>query len=438
MSDLKIFAVVGRPVLHSLSPPLFNIWFRAERINAVYTRLAAASAEDAVRTARAMKLAGFNVTSPFKEEIVSFLDGVDVHAARIGAVNGVVVRNARWMGFNTDYLGVVRALTRNGTDPRGKRAAVVGAGGAARGAAYGLLRRRAQVTFLNRTEDRAREAARSLGCAFAPIRRAKGVIRGSDILISCVSSRTVPLERYHRDGQPYMRADYRSSRPNAGLKRPADHSIDGLEWLIEQAIPAFRRFTGRPLPARLARSARAANFAGRLAGRANIALVGFTGSGKTATGRALARILGWDLVDTDAEIEKASGMSIPEIFAMRGEPFFRNMEKSLIAECAPAAKNTIFALGGGAVLDRGTRGLLTRHCHVIWLWTSLESALARIDLQSRPVLAAAGGERAIEQVYRARFRASARMADLVLNTDGPLPVETAERIRYEVDQTFED
>ena len=81
---------------------------------------------------------------------------------------------------------------------------------------------------------------------------------------------------------------------------------------------------------------------------------------------------------------------------------------------------------------------MARHCRVIWLWTPLETALARIDFASRPVLQAAGGERAIARAYRDRFYACARTADLILCTDR-LPFEAvAERIRYEMDQAFEN
>ena len=440
MSKLKIYAVAGRPVLHSLSPRIFNSWFRALKMNAVYTRLAAEDAEDAVRTARAMKLAGINVTSPFKEEILRYLDGADTHAAKIGAVNCVVRQGTQMGGHNTDFLGAVGALIQSGHDPRGKKIAILGAGGAARAAAYGLLRRRAaRVTFLNRTEGRARDAARAFGCDFAPIGRARGVIRESDILISCVSSRALPLDAYLRNGKPVvLRADYKDSPPVAGRSRRANPSIGGREWLIEQAIPAFRHFTGRTLPGRFGKTARAMDLPAWSAEKPPIALAGFMGSGKTATGRVLAKKLGWDLVDTDAEIEKRAGMSISEIFAKRGEPFFRDMERSLIAEFVPSAKKNIFSLGGGAVLDKGTRALLTRHCRVIWLWTSLETSLARIDLASRPVLSAAGGAKAIGRAYQARFRACARTSDLILNTEGASPEKTAERIRYEVDQAFED
>jgi shikimate dehydrogenase len=440
MSELKVYAVAGRPVLHSLSPGLFNPWFRAAGLNAVYTRLAANSAEDAIRTARAMKLAGLNVTSPFKEDIMGFLDGVDAAAAKIGAVNCVVARNGRLRGFNTDWIGAVRALIRNGADPRGKRIAVLGAGGAARAAAYGLIKRgAARVTILNRTEERARDAARALECDAAVIGRAGAIIRKSDILVSCVSSRAFPLDACLPSGKPVvLRADYRDSSPAAGRSRHSARPIDGREWLIEQAIPAFRLFTGRAIPARLAKAARAAVFDAEPDEKSNVALVGFMGSGKTATGRALARALGWGFVDTDAEIEARAGMPIPKIFATRGEPVFRGLEKSLIAGLVPAAKKDVFSFGGGAVLDRDTRALIARRCRVIWLWTSLETALARIDSTSRPVLRAADGERAIKRAYRSRFRASARVADLILSTDGPSPDEAAERTRYEMDQAFED
>jgi shikimate dehydrogenase len=439
MPDIKVYAVAGRPVLHSLSPRLFNFWFRASGLNAVYTRLAAGSAEDAIRTARAIRLEGLNITSPFKEDVVDHLDGTDAPARKIGAINCVVRRRARLWGYNMDHFGAVRALIQSGIDPEGKSCAVLGAGGAARAAAYGLLRRGAtRVTILNRTEESARSAARAIGCGFAPIRSAEAVIRKSEILVSCVPARAIPLEPYLRNKKLIvLQADYRQSLPVAERALRTRRTIDGREWLIGQAILSFRHFTGRGLSTRLINEARAMDLSLGEPHKSNIALVGFMGSGKTAVGRALARRMGLDFADTDAEIERRSGITVPQIFKTKGEPRFRALEKSLIAEIVPAARNKIFSLGGGALLDKDTRALLARHCHVIWLWTSLETALGRIDPASRPVLQAAGGEPAIARAYRARFNACARTAGLIVDTSGPSPDETAERIRYEMDRTLE-
>ncbi len=440
MSELRIYAVTGRPVLHSLSPRIFNSWFRAAGMNAVYTRLAAGSAEEAVRTARAMKLAGISITSPYKERIMCLLDGADVHASKVGAANCVVPRGNRLWGYNTDFLGAVHALTKNGIDPKNKNVAILGAGGAARAAAYGLRRSRAaRVTFLNRTEGNAKKASIRLGCDYAPQEHAEDVIRQSDILISCVSSRPALGSAYPLKKElVVLQADYRDSLLKNGKGYQKYTLIQGLDWLIAQAVPAFHLFTGRKLSSRLEKMVRALDLFERPADKANIALVGFMGSGKTTIGRLLSEKMGWDFVDTDSEIEKLSEMTAPEIFKKRGEPFFREKEKSLIRTLVSDSRKKIFSLGGGAVLDEETRSLLARRCQVIWLWASLEVALARIDPSSRPVLHSADGERAAQRAFRARSQACARISDLVLNTETAPPEDLAGRIQYEMDQTFED
>jgi shikimate dehydrogenase len=439
MSELKIYAVTGKPILHSLSPVIFNAWFRSAKMNAVYTRLAAEDAEDAVTTARAMKLAGLNVTSPFKEEIMRFLDGADAHASKIGAVNCVIRRGTWLRGCNTDFIGVVRSLRKNGIDPANRRVAILG-GGAARAAAYGVLRARAAgVTFLNRTAAGAENASIRMGCDFVPLDQADRVIARSDIFISCVPSPPGwNPGRFLKSGAVALQADYRNDSPQAkrGPGKPA--LVDGREWLLYQAVPAFRLFTGRrPSPRQIQKTEeRIASAAPQ--SKTNIALVGFMGSGKTAIGRILSKMMGWDFVDTDAEVERLAGMTVPEIFARRGEPFFRQRERSLIRTLVPSASRKVFSLGGGAVLNEESRSLLSRHCHVVWLWVSLETALARIDLASRPVLRAARGERAVRRAFRSRSEACARIADLVLSSETASPEASAGRIRHEMDPSFED
>jgi shikimate dehydrogenase len=440
MSELKIYAVTGKPVLHSRSPAIFNSWFRAAGLNAVYTRLAAGDAGDAIRTARAMKLAGLNVTSPFKEKIMGFLDGADAHASRIGAANCVIREGNRLLGTNTDFVGVVRALKKNGVDPRNQSVAILGAGGAARAAAYGVLRARAAgVTFLNRTEDTAKKASIGLGCDYAPWERAGRVIGQSDILVSCVPSGP-NWNSVHRSkgARVVLQADYRSAPDQITISRRGQAFIRGYDWLVYQAVPAFRLFSGRTPSYRQISKAFEGDLAERPSNKANVALVGFMGSGKTAIGRILSTDMGWEFVDTDAEIEKSTGMTVPEIFAKRGEPYFREKEKSLIDALVPPASNKVFSLGGGAILNEDTRALLTRHCRVLWLWAPLRTALARIDAGTRPVLKRADGERAIRRAFQIRSEACARASDLVLNTETASPEVLAERIRYEMDQALGD
>ncbi len=114
---MKLFAVAGNPILHSRSPQMFQAAFKALGMdNYYYLRFASSRAEEIVQAMREMPISGFNVTSPFKEEIVPFLDDVDDAARRIGAVNLIVVEGGRLKGFNTDIMGVEHAFLENGVD----------------------------------------------------------------------------------------------------------------------------------------------------------------------------------------------------------------------------------------------------------------------------------------------------------------------------------
>jgi shikimate dehydrogenase len=152
----KLVGLIGYPIEHSLSPAMHNSAFAALSLNWCYVPLPAPPERlgEAVAGLRALGLAGVNVTVPHKEAVVSYLDEVTPAAQAIGAVNTIVVRKGL-IGHNTDWQGFLTALSEGGFDPQGKRAVVLGAGGAARAVVHALARAGAQVTVLNRTLARA-------------------------------------------------------------------------------------------------------------------------------------------------------------------------------------------------------------------------------------------------------------------------------------------
>src|SRR5512137_912492 len=154
-----VFAVLGHPVSHSLSPAMQNAAFAAAGVDGVYVALEVApdALEAAVRGAASLGFGGLNVTVPHKEAVVPLCAALDLVAEQVGAVN-VLARHARgWMGFNTDAPAVRALLTDAGIGP-GSRAVVLGAGGAARAALWALLQMGAFVTVAARR----REAAEAL------------------------------------------------------------------------------------------------------------------------------------------------------------------------------------------------------------------------------------------------------------------------------------
>lgn len=426
-----LFAVAGNPILRSRSPEIMNAAFRALSIPGVYTRMAASGAVDIIETAKSMGIKGLNITAPFKEAITPFLDELDQHARAIGAVNTVINESGSLKGYNTDFTGVMEALRQKGVDARGKNTVVLGASGAGRAAVYALLLSGAGVTVINRTFSRARALAEAIGCAFLPIERIDEAISKADILISCISScdRIVAPSSF-REGMAVLDAHYSSETALTKDARMAGaRVIDGREWLLFQALPAFRIFTGQDAPAGVMR--KALYDGGRLSGT-NVALIGFMGAGKSAAGEGIAGCLGMAALDTDRAIEEKTGLSIPEIFERRGEDGFRALEEAEVGRVRNVS-HTVISLGGGAVLKEANRNVIREKCISIWLWASPETIIGRIgDDGKRPLLEGRARKTDMEAMLRARFPFYARAADCIINTDRSTPEEIIERICHEI------
>jgi 3-dehydroquinate dehydratase/shikimate dehydrogenase len=159
----QVYGVIGDPVGHSLSPQMQNPGFQARRVNAVYLPFLVHDLKDFVDAIAPLGVRGFSVTIPHKEKVLKYLDGCDPLAEAIGAVNTVVVRGGgKLYGYNTDYVGVLRALESR--IPLGNsRVLILGAGGAARAVAFALAQAGASVCVTSRRLERARALARAAG-----------------------------------------------------------------------------------------------------------------------------------------------------------------------------------------------------------------------------------------------------------------------------------
>lgn len=159
----RVYGVIGDPIGHSLSPVMQNAAFQARRINAVYFPFLVRDLKDFVRAVRGIGIRGFSVTIPHKERILRFLDECDALAAKIGAVNTVLVRgNGKLYGYNTDYVGVLRTL-QSRMALESSRVLILGAGGAARAVAFALAKAGASVCVWARRMEQAKPLARAAG-----------------------------------------------------------------------------------------------------------------------------------------------------------------------------------------------------------------------------------------------------------------------------------
>ncbi|MBI5123080.1 shikimate dehydrogenase, partial [Candidatus Roizmanbacteria bacterium] len=185
----KICLIIGDPVEHSLSPAMHNAGYVALGIDNQFVYLGAqVKVEDVGTVVQAMRkigIHGLTCTIPHKVEVMKYLDEIDETAKKIGAVNTVLNKQGRLIGFNTDWQGVVIPLEKI-TSLSGKRIMVLGAGGAARAVVYGLLKKGAVVQIFNRTKEKAIKLADEFQCQTTD-QREESEISNFDIIVNKTS-----------------------------------------------------------------------------------------------------------------------------------------------------------------------------------------------------------------------------------------------------------
>jgi len=167
------YCVIGNPVFHSLSPLMHNLAFQECHYNGVYTACEVSDLKSAVKGIRALGIKGVSVTIPHKINIMHYLDDIEESAERIGAVNTVLNVDGKLTGYNTDCMGIVHSLQEK-TEIINKKVAVIGSGGAARAAGFGIIKEGADVLVVNRTEKRGTSLADDLGCAYMNLQEFNG------------------------------------------------------------------------------------------------------------------------------------------------------------------------------------------------------------------------------------------------------------------------
>ena len=347
-----------------------------------------------------------NVTIPYKETVIPYLDEVEETAMSIGAVNTIVNRNGKLYGYNTDFLGMVALIESTGIDLTDKKVLILGSGG---------------------TSKTALAVAESLNCRKA-IRVSRNELNGcitylqakeqhadADIIIN-----TTPCGMYPNIGESAVDlSDYPQlqgvvdvvynplkTKLVCDAKQRGIPAVGGLYMLVAQAVFAAERFTDTKIPRE-----KIDEIYRRLWGsKQNIVLIGMPGCGKTTIGTLLAQQLGMELIDTDAEIVRQEGVSIPEIFEHKGEPYFRELESSVIRQIA-ARQHTIISTGGGAVLNPENMALLRENGRIYFLDRSLELLCATKD---RPL---SSDRTALEQRYRERYSIYCHECDIRIPGD---------------------
>ncbi|MFQ5431707.1 MAG: shikimate dehydrogenase [Nitrospinota bacterium] len=265
MKKKKLLGIIGHPVAHSLSPLMHNRAAELIGLDCLYAAfdVAPQNLKEALTGMRGLGIDGLNVTVPHKEKVIPFLDRLDDEAALIGAVNTITLKDGRLLGGNTDGKGFIRALGKKGFRPRGKSAAIIGAGGSARAIGVALCRAGvSKLVVINRSATRGRRLARILSklgdVSFAASDKsyAARVAEAADIIVQttpCGMKRSDPLPvsgiAFH-GGQWVCDIIYSPIETRflkkAGLK--GAKTLNGLGMLVCQGSESFKIWTGCRFP----------------------------------------------------------------------------------------------------------------------------------------------------------------------------------------------
>jgi len=367
-----------------------------------------------------MKTADFtaiNVTIPYKEAVIPYLDSISRIASEIGAVNTIVKRDGKLYGYNTDFYGLKALIERMGLDLTGKKVAILGTGG---------------------TSKTARAVANSLGASVilcVSRKSGEGVITydelykehsDTQIVINCTpvgmfpKSDFSPIEPSRLQGlQGVVDAVYNplNTMLVQSARKSGAKAASGLYMLVYQALKASEFFLDTTYPQETAERI----YKKILGQKENIVLTGMPASGKTTVGKLLAEKLQRKFIDTDEEIEKRLGVKISEIFATKGEGYFRNVEAQVISEIS-SENGLVIATGGGAVLREDNVFNLHKNSVVFFIDRSPENLYPTCD---RPL---ASTVLAIKERYCERYETYCKTADIRVDCDNLTPDEACKII----------
>lgn len=360
---------------------------------------------DAFMTARDFK--AINVTIPYKQAVIPFLEAVEPTASAIGAVNTVVNRDGLLYGYNTDFGGMLDLIKRTGIDLKGKKVLILGTGGTSNTAMAVAKHMGAHPVWkVSRTEKPG-------ALTYENVKQAH---LDAQVLIN-----TTPRGMFSRQsGMPLdpsifpnlcgaVDVVYNPLRTEFVLKArgmgvPA---AGGLYMLVRQAVLASEIFLGITYPEEAAEEV----YRKIKASKENIVLTGMPGSGKSTVGKLLAEELGRPYLDTDTLIEEKTGKTPGQIILSQGEAAFRDVETEIIRQISPE-NGSVIATGGGVVLRKENVDLLRMNGKIVFLDRPLEQLLPTVD---RPL---SSTKEAITRRYRERYHTYTATADAVIENAG--------------------
>ncbi len=396
------YGLLGEHLPHSFSPEIHRAI--GEFIGEYNYELKELAPNEVEAFIKSKDFRGINVTIPYKQTVIPYLDFIDDAAKSIGAVNTVVNKDGKLYGYNTDFGGLFALIEKIAIEVSGKKAVVLGNGGTSKTAKAVLSSMGAKAVLKT-----------DLVPGDGVITNEETVLKHSDaeILVN-----TTPVGMYpNLNGMAVdpalfsnlegavdvvynpLSTDFVQRAQSLGVP-----SQGGLYMLVMQAVLAAEKFFERKIPKETADLI----YNKLLAKKRNIVLIGMPASGKTTLGKILSSELDMPFFDSDKVIVQKKHRTIPAIFAEKGEEFFRKVESEIIEELS-SKTGCVIATGGGVILNPENMRKLSKNGKIYFLDRPLESLVPTLD---RPT---ASSREAIEKRYNERYNLYKKYADKIID-----------------------
>ncbi|MBR5229743.1 MAG: hypothetical protein IKW01_02710, partial [Firmicutes bacterium] len=366
------FGLLGRKLGHSFSPQIHRE-IGKQAGNEYDYRLFEKEPDEIESFLKSNMWEGLNVTVPYKETVIPYLDELSGEAADIGAVNTIVRRDGKLIGYNTDYFGFMHMMDTAGAEVEDAKCLVLGDGGASKAVQQALADMGAgEIVVMSRRGE----------VKFTDVRDHKD----ADIIIN-----TTPVGMYPATGDslvfpgtfPKLKFAvdliYNPLRTNflCQAKKAVIEPVLGLEMLVSQAMYAYMLFTNH-MPEN--RDAIVADIVSQIrTEKQNIALIGMPGAGKTTVGKILAEKLGRPVFDTDQMVVEKEGRQIPDIFSTFGEDYFRELETWAACELENNTAS-IISCGGGIIKKEENYYFIAPNSFIVFL----NRDITKLPVEGRP------------------------------------------------------
>lgn len=397
------YGLIGEKLGHSFSKTVHN------KLADYDYELLEIKPENLERFMKDKNFKAINVTIPYKQTVIPFLDEIDSVAKKIGAVNTVVNKNGKLYGFNTDYFGLLGLIQYNGISLSGKKVLILGSGGTSKTAfavAESLNAREILIVsrkggnsaityeeaYKNHTD--AEIIVNTTPCGMYPN------TQNMAIDINCFNKLSAVIDVIYNPIKTALVIE---------AEKREIAATGGLYMLIAQAVFAAEKFLNCEFKKEITENI----FKEILKEKQNIVLIGMPACGKSTVGKNLSEKLGKTFVDTDEEIVKHSILTIPEIFKSYGEKHFRDLESEVIKEIS-SKQGYIIATGGGAILRQENVDMLKQNGMVFFIDRPLEF------LETTPDRPLSSNREMLEKRYNERYDKYVSSADKIIKASEDL------------------